>query len=976
VQNIENILTSVKAPLDHPLFYPRIFALAAKQRSKVRAGDLLLQVVTEEYDELSRRVDRSQIQESTAVRNVLRTRKLAQLLIDDKGEINTSSLPVVIAYAKEHLYSLGPNRQYDSRRQEHILKVLQLLESQKKLTFLLKKFTRPLSNKWAEELIKQTLQLSPGTTVTDAHAKQAALSAWLCYLRQNVGSCFATAPAEIIHDEQAEFFLQDLLDLIATGTLKRTFGGIEHSVPLSASWGSGDLKKPLMVRFSAKGLTPEIWYSPGLMEAFEATGFLKPGDSIKDKVSQIEKWVTPLINNQAYLTAEGIIRTVLMQSVGITENQLKDYENRPKDMLHSQMLYHPSKNVGGIGERCVTFLSLFERAKNVFKSLADNALLKAWEFTLASFSDTKYEFTRWNLYASLGLQANEPGGIGQCIYQIIQGKLDRANQKTQDIQSDYERAYTQVKTIEARIRGASSEKEMQWLKVDYQSHMNEYRFLEEQRNEAQEQSTALVNLYDLLYKLYVEFFQDYFQEVYDADMQEVTTGPFDDSPAGFRLLYKHGRSNTSQWTRIHNQHEFIDALASFFVATEPQIAHALDGKKIEKDLSDVVTGIINHVKTQEFLESAFHRMAARHNVPLIKDPLNHMEHIEKKPWVYTSGGTMHTLVSCYYRLEDRPKEVEKWVESEIELLVFLADTLKQIPPRFLDPFFKGERQSILMQSPTHAFLLKPTISPFKEAWMNEEFTYTFIRDRFVKPAELFVERIWLNHEMVRYLVRQIGGMVPENFQPRYLSVFGQMTGPVNPIYFREHLVDTMEQDRGLRHGSQSIVSTEEIDGLLYASLPLFPVSELRERVKKIITLLPLMTSEKVDQIMRLLDKVPVSRGEYPILSAQQLQEVCKALLCLSEVSTTTAVDYHLHISVAAQNLGFAMPAPLLFADSNWVKDMFGFTVNPGTGKLELWRFDYTGSIGFPMRSWKQWINGSRSDFRWGIYVKPFEYGQS
>ena len=71
-----------------------------------------------------------------------------------------------------------------------------------------------------------------------------------------------------------------------------------------------------------------------------------------------------------------------------------------------------------------------------------------------------------------------------------------------------------------------------------------------------------------------------------------------------------------------------------------------------------------------------------------------------------------------------------------------------------------------------------------------------------------------------------------------------------------------------------------------------------------------------------------------------------------------------------------MPAPLIFADTNWVKEMFGFVVNPGTGKLELWRLDYTGSNGYPMTSWKQWVNGSRPDLRWGIYVKPFEYGKS
>jgi len=112
------------------------------------------------------------------------------------------------------------------------------------------------------------------------------------------------------------------------------------------------------------------------------------------------------------------------------------------------------------------------------------------------------------------------------------------------------------------------------------------------------------------------------------------------------------------------------------------------------------------------------------------------------------------------------------------------------------------------------------------------------------------------------------------------------------------------------------------------------------------------------------------------MGANQLQNICKALLCLSEMRTTTSDDLPLHIAWAAQKLRFSMPAPLIFADTNWVKEMFGFVVNPGTGKLELWRLDYTGSSGYPMTSWKQWVDGSRPDLKWGVYIRPFEYGQA
>ena len=53
--------------------------MAARQRHETQgtqADPILSHIVAEEYEELSRRLDRSQIQESISVRNVLRTRNL------------------------------------------------------------------------------------------------------------------------------------------------------------------------------------------------------------------------------------------------------------------------------------------------------------------------------------------------------------------------------------------------------------------------------------------------------------------------------------------------------------------------------------------------------------------------------------------------------------------------------------------------------------------------------------------------------------------------------------------------------------------------------------------------------------------------------------------------------------------------------------------------------------------------------------
>lgn len=983
-QNLEDFLMSSQAVLNHPLFYTRIFALVSRECriERKELQDDLLEFVSEEYEELSRLLDRSEIQESCSVRTILRSRNLANLLINDKGELLTELLPSLIEKLKQNLYSLGPNRQYDAKRQEHILSVLNHLMNNKAAVLLLKKIDKPYSNKLAEDLIRQTLNLPTSfMSLTEAHAKRAVLSAWFCLLRQNVGSCFATAPAEIVQAEQPELFLQDLTDLLIFCRLKRVFQGIEYSVPLSDTWGNGDLKKPLLIKKNHEGITPEIWCSPGLMAAFESIDLLSKEKSIREKMQHLQEWLEPILKQKCYdsyciTTAEEIIRITLLQTLGLNESQLKEYESRTRDTMSNKILILPiagSKRTVTIGEKCANFYNLFNHAKNAFKALTDNPLLKAWEFTLASFSETKLEFTSWNLYASLGMATNEPGGIGEQIQSKIQSRLDYANKQVQDMNYDLETALIQVRMLESRVRHSSAEKEIQWLKMEYQNRVNEYDFLGEQRDLAQSKAQSLVHLYDTLYQSYTELFKEYFQEVYDADMQEVQSNPFDDSPAGFRLLYKHGRNNPALWTRLRTLNDYIEALVSFFVATEPHIA-SLISKDMEKDFAEVVSNIILHVRTKEFQESAFYRIAAAHRTHLIKDPLNHLEKIEKKPWSYTSGGTMNTLVNCYYNIGEKPTEQEKWIETEIELLVFIVDTLKLMPPAYLTSFLNNRRSSLLMQSPTHAFLLKPNTYPFYESWQSDEFTYTSVRDRFVKPAEIFVSKLLLNTEMIQYFIDILATKIPENYLPRFKSIFRDIQGPLTPITLRATIQDIFSQDKGLQHQKKAVLPIEEVDSALFKHLPFFSSSDLKKRVSHILELLPEIDQQKRQDILEFLEEIPLVR--FPtVMSAHELQEICKALICLREMHTSTPYDYHFHVINAARKLNYAIPAPLIFADTNWVKEEFGFVVNPGTGHLELWRVDYIASIGYPMSSWKEWVNGSRPDHKWGIYVKPSEYGQ-
>lgn len=975
-EKILDVLSTIHHNLKDGNFFVKIFTLVSQRRKRILAKDAdnLRRVCTEEYDELSRRLDRSKLQESCSVRNILKTRRLANLLINDRGELNLPLLNKAINLFSENLYSIGPDRQHDSIRQEYLLKTLQLVKENKEVQRQLKSIGKPYSNKIAEQIISDTLQLPEKTSITDAHARRASLSALICYLRQNVGSCFATAPSIVVHDEQPLQFLKDINELLNTGRLKRTWAGVEYSVPLSPTWGSGDLKRVVLVS------TGDLWLSPGLIAACEATRLINTEDSLQEKFDKLKLLINNALKGQEkeptfYISPEDIIKLLLLKHFNITEKDLHEYQQRPQGMIQSSlMLQVPQSGVsiGGKGQACASFLVHYDIAKNAFKALSDNALLKAWEFTVACFAENKAGFTRWNLYSSLGLGPQEKGGIGQCLYEIVQRKLEQTNEKLRRLNDEHEQIYSQVKYMESRIRHAS-EREAQWLKAEYQSKRNEFYTFQELKDKTQMKASRYANLFNVLVQFYDQLFPRYFQEVYDADMHDVNSGPYDDSPAGFRLLYKFGRSNTASWQRIYSPSQFVDALASFFSTTENEIASSDELSGMHDDFSEIVTAVISHIRTREFLETAFYRMGAAHHIRLVKNPLEHLDQIEKKPWSYTSGGSMDTLVTSYFRRDQKPGEVSRWVENPTELFVFLIDILKQSPAQITNLFLNNKTKSMLMQSPTHAFIFKPGLSPFKEAWLSEAYTYTWVRDNLIQPREKFIDQLLLNHDMLEYLVDYIAAYVPENFRHYFKRNFTALSGPMKTTEFREHILNGLQRQLGLRSGSQGVLSPDIIDGALFSLLPMFSLENLYERVENIFLEIKDVFPFELKDSREAVGAIIKGCFDTKVVSAKALQDICKAIICLFIDNTCTSIDYHERIAQAAQKLGYAMPRPLLFADTNWVKDYFAFTVNPGTGRLELWRVDILGSTGYPMSLWDHWLNGSQRQATWGVYTKPYEY---
>lgn len=792
------------------------------------------------------------IQDPFLYRGLSRARKIANQLIDDKGVFDHKKLKTFIQEFKKNLYTPYPNSPTDSSGFEHVLRVLtHLLDTEEKFQAL----RMPVSSHYVEMLISYSVGLTSKTQPNDADLRRAVLSALLNPVRQNIGSCFATAPAIYIQSEQIENLLADLEALLMTGRMTRIIGGNEYTVPLSPSWGIGDLKRKVIPR--------NVQDSPGLRLAL--------GDEIHQ-----------LSTMREVMTIEALIDRVITDEKSATD------------------------------------------AKYLFKSMTDHALLKAWEFTIASFSDYKVDFFKWNLYASLGFDPQEEHGIGFVIHQDLEQSLDEANKKIEKLNNDCQIEHDQVRVTQTLLGQASSSDRVRRLKVELDMKLHALHMAKDKRDEEHDRAEKLSKLFAFILDEYSDLIQEYFQEIYDTEMALIDPNLYADSPAGFRLVYKHGRSDPSLWTLISNEKEYQQCLHNFFLITEPQI---IDKCELEEEVQKVTTRVMHHIQTPEFVSSATKRLKRWHRK-------QKMDQGEKTPWSYLSGGSMNTLLRCYYTLDDPVTEETHVPETCMDLMVFILDTLKEQPYTLTKRFEDNPNASLFMFSPTHAFLLKPGL--FLDGWAHSDFSYTWARDHALQPAQYFYNHIQLT---------------PDD-QRRLFDLWDD-----KHTYPADHSISVREFRDLLG------LNKEKADVFLRYSLPLIPAEEFTTHANAVLQEAGLDTNK----VLKEVDKLK------PILTltSKMFRDLLLAALITAHKTLTFKEDLTQKLMHAMQKLKLAVPAPFIFADTNWSRFMFAFIVNPGTNALELWRTDRLGEEAYPMTIW----NHHFKEKPWGILTSSFDEKQ-
>ena len=607
-------------------------------------------------------------QESFCYHALIQARELAEQLVDEKGHLQekiATSLfpPIPLVYSSEVI-------------QEHQQRFFKKWNSDPAFVQKFRRFSLPLCHSFAQEVVRETLDLASTTKLQDFHIKRAAIAACLTPLRQSIGSCFATAPAIQIQQFYMDLFVDDLYELLSRGRLTRVVEGESYAAPFCLSAG-------------------------------------------KNK-------------------------------------------------------------------------------------LINNALLKVWEFTLASYCDIKMEFSKWNLGWCVGLPPQESGGIGEALRIDLEERLGRAHIESEGSYQEAVSALQQLRIVESLAHQARSEEEVRRLKADGLAKAHHLQACQDLYKEAQEKEKIIAEIFPFLIEQYTAFFKVYFQEIYDPDFTEESSAIYEDRVAGFRLIYKHGREESLLWTAIHNREQFISVLDEFFRATETSLAHLCREPYQKIIVSELTTVILHHLQTPKFMESCLARAKMRGRLP----------------WAYSAGGSVEQIASLYYRKSSPLKAEQRPIQDELDLFTFIIETLKGLPPVITNRFENDAQQSFLFQSPTHVCLLLPGVPTFFEAWNDRGFTYTWIRDKWLEPARQFYLDQKLSKEHQRELYRRL-----------------RMEGPLKSS------MTVQEFAAEVKH-----IPADLLAAFLFQTLPLVP-KEQCQALLQTTNLPPFLSSEELFQLM-------------------------------------------------------------------------------------------------------------------------------
>ncbi|MFJ1509395.1 hypothetical protein [Chlamydia crocodili] len=927
----------------------------------------LEEIFCSEDNDLFRAYQTTSLQSPLAAKNLTIARNAARYILAENGEIDIAKVVKAIEHLTKCLYPLGPHRHNEAKPREHLLKMLQAIKQESEIKERIKKLFVP-SYKSIQDLIRNTLALPHEIALTPIHARQAALTAMFCYLRQDVGSCFATAFAIVIHQEYPTLFIKDIDDLLTSGKLTRIIGTREVSVPINLSGCIGELFKPLRILDLYPDPVAKLSASPGLQRAFEAAGIVDTLDDPQVRVQQIlahEYLLNKLQHVDDIITANEVIQSTLLHHYQITASSVRSTLFQ-EGFYSKEQVFFSIENSHKLSQtqRVYSYLTAYEQAKSAFIGDTQNPLLKSWEYTLATLADSNDSSTLNHIRVALGWNHDDSDSLAHIIQTFVEEEVDNARDLIQQCEQTYNEARAQLEYIESRMRNPLNEQDNKILLMDHLRFRQELNKALYDWDTAQEKAKKLFALPNFLLSFYTKIIPQYFRSSYDAFIQEFSH-LYADSPAGFRILFTHGRSHPNTWSAIYSINEFISSLSEFFSSTEVELLGKHGVLGLEKETSALIHRIISSLHKNSFQEAAITRILEGYNLPIPQPVLNNLDKISHTPWVYVSGGTVETLLKDYFENSEELTHIEKHPENAHELAAFFSDALKDLPSA-IKSYLEDGSHSLIASSPTHVFSIIAGSPLFREAWNNDWYSYTWLRDVWVKNHQDFLADTVLNQQGIyTFIERFCTKYSLEKFTYDFHDFCSDHSLLLPELYEKasRFLQETLPRSKNIFLLYQRRLAHQIVQDIPYTSDQQLP--EVLDNVCSYLGISSRITYEKFDKLIERF--IP----SFSLLSSGEIRHLFKGLMMESYQQLYFEEDIFLRLATAMRHHNLAYPAPLLFGDSNWAYSYFGFILHPGTQEIDLWQFNYAGLQGYPLENIDKLLSVSRP---WTLYANPIDYG--
>lgn len=644
------------------------------ERFSLKAKDLIQQAAT-------RVLDKANAHESAAIQGYEETMllamsvEMAKLLILSSGSVN-------FGIADQVSELIVPEKLVDTIAVQDIRQTLSVICNSSEVLTTFKRINPPATkNINSDPAIRTLLGLSNTAKISKQDAQIFVMSGLLSHIRQAfAGTCFATCFLIKAWNEQLDLVVEDLVECTEFGEVSRV--------------SSSELRKfPFQTR-----ITPE--YLDTLITA-DKQGKIAATERYIMRINTLENWPKVAPNSMLYETPSVKAICLAMNIADPKSAVLYAIQKLPTPFSMLQLI---KELANGEDEKMHTSLSLRSNPQFSKEQLVTRGLY-------AFGSQTHHPLIRGYEQTTVIMvnYFSEPEVMSAWVYQTMDDSIKHAAKgKSATFQAMY-RTLLKENFLPVISR-------MRYL---YNHNFGDTRVLFQDGNHGIfDNSTYGYELWDT--GLPKDF--EYNSTLYTQVKQEA-------SWINLHRFEKYPAKHT--WKIVDSSEKFQVFAKDCIQQTAAHLSKSMDAPR-RKMMAEVASTMCKAVDDPKFVTNMVHQIFGPGSSQKKKWDRNKYTMLTT-PWKFRWGGDFQAVLKTFYGFKKKPTKMKVFSGSQYEVLAKCINFIKDQPKDIRDGYL-NQYERIVITSPVHAFLLTPGEETFQQAWESELSATDYIKQTVLEPG--------------------------------------------------------------------------------------------------------------------------------------------------------------------------------------------------------------------------------------------------